>query len=1147
MGLTKIAITRPVFILMMMCLAMFGGIFSINNMRLEENPEVQFGVITVSTVYPGAGPEEVNLLVSRPIEDSISGINGLLEVTATSQEGVSVVVAQFEIGTNMDAALNDVRARVDQILGDLPREVLRPSISKLDGASEPVMIVSLSSDRLNAQELRTLSEDKIRDRFARIRGVAQVTISGGDEREVQVRLKRDRLLATGLGIADVQRALAAASLNVPSGRVVAPGAEFSVRVLGEFRNADEIGDMVIRISDPMNPNLGNSVRLRDIADVVDTRKEQRTISRVDSNPAVVVTIQKSREGNAVEISNAAKSTVIPALKSDFGVVAKITEDRAPIVFESVKELIITLVIGIILVTGIVYAFLHNFRGTIIVAIAIPICLLATFIVMALLGFTINSMSLLALALAIGVLVDDCIVVLENIYRHLQMGEDPREAAINGRGEIGLAAIAITLADVVVFLPMAFMGGVVGQFFRPLGVGFAVAVMLSLFVSFTVTPMLAARWYRKGEALEESDKGFAGWFNRGFHKLEIVYGRMLEWSLNHRWFVFITGFVLLFGVFMMIAGGAASSPMAAVQSTIPIMTITVILGVVGVLCNAIFYRKLRLRPLWGSFLFAFAFPLFAVMGFGYAQWKGGGLFNFEFAPASDQGLITMRVEMGPSSTIEQTTQVVDRLEKIAQDHPDVKVVTTQIGEWTGDFGGGGGSRGANLAQVRVKLYDRQAILDRIMFWVSHSEPLRQKRDTVVAADLTEKVGRIAGANITISTVSGFGFGAPIQMSFASDDRDLLLQTVQTIRQRLASGEIDGVVSPEISSKAGKPEFRAIPDRARMAEAGVTTADVATSMRLLYEGNDDVKLRVQGREFPIRVMMDLEDRNNPDLINSVPVTFSQGQPIFLPQVANVVDGTTVDKVERRNRQEEIRITANLVPGKAAGTVQEEINQWIQREKLLPEGVVIKPLGQADVQARESIYLMTTLLIGLVLVYVVLASLYDNLLYPFIIQLAQPQAFVGALLALILTDNPLNIVGFIGLIALVGLVGKNAILVVDYANTLRARGENRHDALVHAGRTRLRPILMTTLAILLGMLPVALAIGRGSEFRETLGITIIGGISLSTLLTLLVIPCSYTIFDDLSDLFTKRTGKRPSPRELFGRKGSAPAEETTSPTTP
>jgi HAE1 family hydrophobic/amphiphilic exporter-1 len=1112
---------------MLMVAAVLLGAIAYRSMRVEQNPEVQFGVVTVTTVYPGAGPEEVNTLVSRKVEEAVSGVGGLIEVTSTSQEGVSNVVAQFEVGTDMDVALNEIRAKVDAVLNALPREIEKPTISKIDAASEPVLTMALRSEQLTNQQLRDLADERLKDRFARIPGVASVIVSGGDVRELQVQIRKDRLLAYGVGISDITRAIQAATINAPSGRIVDGDREFSVRVIGEFATIDDLRDMRLSVQNPNNPNAKAAiVRLGDVAEVTDAVAERRVFSRLDGSDAVVLTVQKAREGNAVEISAAAEG-VIAQIESEYGVRVIKTLNQATLVKESLFDLTFALLFGIVLVTLIVYMFLHNLRGTLIVAIAIPICIFATFMVLWALGFTINNMSMLALSLAVGVLVDDCIVVLENIYRHLKMGEEPVEAALNGRGEIGLAAIAITLADVVVFVPIAFMGGVVGQFFKPLAIGFVVAVLLSLFVSFTVTPMLASRWYRKGEDVEHATGRFAVWFERMFSRLEQRYRRALEWSLRHRWFVFISGFVVLVGVFMFIGGGFQSDVAGAARVGVPLLMFSAVLGVVVFVGN-LFRRVINPKLLASGLLFGLAFPVFAVLGFFYGQWKGDAVFKFQFFPESDSGQVIVRVELPAGSSLAATTRVVERIEAISKTHPDVEYVLSSVGTRGGGFGPS--DTGPNFAQVRLTLFEKRAILDSIMFWVKHEKKLRVRRDSAVAADIQTRLGRIAGATVLVSVGEAQGFGSPIQMSFASDDRALLVRTVQKIRDGLQAGAIKGVISPEISSKEGVPEIRAIPDRARLADAGLTTADLAGIMRVLYEGNDTTKFRVQGREYDIRVMMALEDRNDPRVVEQIPLSFSEGQPIYLTQVAEIRPGVGLDKVERRNRTEEIRINANLLPGFAAGTVQGEINQWLERERMLPNGVVKKELGQADVQRRESGYLFGALLLGLVLVYMVLASLYDNLLYPFIIQLAQPQALVGAILALVLTDKSLNIVGFIGVIALVGLVGKNAILLVDYTNTLRARGRDRHDALVEAGPVRLRPIMMTTLAVILGMLPVALAIGRGSEFRETIGITIIGGITLSTLLTLLVIPCSYTIFDDLSN-WAGRIGRGRSQRKGAG----------------
>jgi HAE1 family hydrophobic/amphiphilic exporter-1 len=380
-------------------------------------------------------------------------------------------------------------------------------------------------------------------------------------------------------------------------------------------------------------------------------------------------------------------------------------------------------------------------------------------------------------------------------------------------------------------------------------------------------------------------------------------------------------------------------------------------------------------------------------------------------------------------------------------------------------------------------------------------------------MLQMVGKVSGANVTVSSGANKGFGAAIQMSFRGDNHEQLLATATKIREALAKGAVEGVISPDVSSKTGKPELVAKPDRARLGDIGLTTADIGAALRVMYEGDIQSKFRVSGKEYDMRFMMDRADRDDPATLAGVPVSFNEGQPVYLSEVATLSRGQAADKIDRRDRQEEVNVTADLLPGFAAGSVQGKIDAWMKDKGMIPDGVQYKPLGQADVQNREMGFLMVAFMLGIVLVYMVLASLYNNLLYPFIIQLAQPQAMVGALLALVLTDKPLNIVGFVGIIALVGIVGKNAILLVDYTNTLRERGEDRHTALCDSGQTRLRPIMMTTMALIFGMLPIALAIGRGSEFRETIGITIIGGVMLSTFLTLLVIPCSYTIFDDLS----------------------------------
>jgi HAE1 family hydrophobic/amphiphilic exporter-1 len=643
-------------------------------------------------------------------------------------------------------------------------------------------------------------------------------------------------------------------------------------------------------------------------------------------------------------------------------------------------------------------------------------------------------------------------------------------------------------------------------------------------------------------------------------------------------VFILGNSALVAIFMFIGGGFAGlggKPTDAIKMGIPLVGIAIFLGIVTFIVNW-FRNNENVRQSWtialgavavalvGSFalagksptpapmlfialivlalfavtavmnfgrprskfryilngaLFGLIFPAAAFAGGVFGAWKQEAPFKFEFIPTSDNANVSISIELPPGSSLEATQRVVSRIEDVVSRNPNVEYVLSTVGtQGSGGFSGPG-SQGGNYAQIQASLYDKGAPLDRIK---KSKDRLRWVSDTSVAAEITQAVGRIPGAEIKVAATNAQGFGSPIQLSLRGEDTELLSATAVRIRDRLAEGAVKGVINADISTTPGKPELQALPDRRRLADAGLSVGDVGAALRTMYTGDDTAKFRTAGREYDIRVQLSPKDRNNPNVVQEVPVAFKQGNPIFLRQVASLVERPSVDKIERRDREQEIRVTADLLPGNAAGTAVQQVNDLLKNEKLIPDGVTLKPLGQADAQARESGFLISAFLLGLILVYMLLASLYDNLLYPFIIQLAQPQAITGAMLALVLTNKSFSLVGFIGLITLIGLVGKNAILLVDYTNTLRDRGRNRHDALVEAGPVRLRPIAMTTIALILGTLPIALALGRGSEFRETIGIVIIGGITLSTLLTLVVIPCSYTIFDDLS-LLIGRTLRR------------------------
>ena len=1129
MNLTRAAINRPIFIFMLMVAAFLLGAICYNGMRKELNPDVSFGTVTVSTVYAGASPDDINQLISKKVEDAISGVSGVRQVTSTSQEGLSLVVLQLELGTDLDAAVNDVRSKVDQVTGSLPKDALKPVVSKFDTTSSPVLDFAVASSTLTSKQLRDLIDDKISDRFAQIQGVVQVGVSGGDVREIQVQLSKDKLLSYGLGIEQVQQALASTSLNEPAGHLVSGPEDYTVRVISEFETPEQVRNMIISINDPRSFNSrASNVHLSDIADVTDASVERTDYARLNGRDTIAIALEKAKDGNSVLIDEQA-TKLVDDLTKEYkaeGLTFTKTYEEAKQITESLADLQFALMFGVFLVSVIVFVFLHNMRGTIIVALAIPTCIFCSFIGMKIMGFTINSMSMLSLQLAIGVLVDDAIVVLENIYRHLRMGEDPRDAALNGRGEIGLAALAITMADVVVFLPIGFMGGIVGQFFKPMALGFVCAVLFSLFVSFTLTPLLASRWYKAGEDMEHPTGAFARWFEARFHRLELRYRNSLEWALTHRWFVFISGNLALFAVIMFIAGSFAPNIKGAVASTMAFVQLAIVIGVIVFVVNGIRHTRAGRRPVWrlnyllSAVAFAAIFPIAAMMGNLFHTWKNEAVFKFQFLPDSDQGQVNANIQLPPGTSLAETQKVVDYVESKFKTDPDMKYYLSTVGG-QGAGGFNSAASGTNYAQVSGTLFDKKSFMDSLP-WAHPTEKMRTRSDKTVSADLTEKIGRVPGAQISIGSLSGFG--SPVQLSFLSDDHDLLLATVQKVRDALADGVVKGVINPVLTTNAGKPELQIKPKRELLADAGLTPQTLGNAVQILYQGNDDTKLRHDGREYGIRVMLPYKDRDNMQVMNEVPITFVQGNPIFLPSVATVSQAPGVDRISRLDRSETIGVNADLLPGYASGTVSQQIEDWMKKSHVLPEGVTFKEGGAVDAQSREFGFILGAFALGIILVYMLLASLYDNLLYPFIIQLAQPQAMVGALLALIITNKDMNLVGIIGVIALVGLVGKNAILLVDYTNTLRDRGRNRHDALVEAGPTRLRPIMMTTMALILGMLPVALAIGRGSEFRETIGITIIGGISLSTILTLLLIPCSYTIFDDITIAISRMMGKKP-----------------------
>lgn len=1108
MNLTLAAIRRPVWVVMLMLAALILGWMGCKKMPVEENPEVTFPYVTVQTSYFGSSPNEIETQITKKIEEAVTTSNGIESISSTSLEGISIVTIQFDLRVNQDTALNEVKSKVDAILGTLPDGAEKPIVNKLNVASQPILTIAAESTKLSALQLRDLIDDRVKDRLARIQGVADVEVTGGEVREIRVAIDKNRLLSYGTGITDVLNSLRGAAINLPGGNITEGNRETGVRVEGEFRSVDEIKKLEIPISDRTNPNLPPAiVRLADIATITDGPAERQRISRVNGRDAVVLTVQKTREGNTVAITDQVKAQ-LKQLEAEFPLKFTIARESAKQVGESLHDLEIALFIGIVLVIGIIYLFLHNFRGTLIVALAIPTCVFAALAAMSAFGFTLNTMTMLGLSLAIGILVDDAIVVLENTYRHLTMGEDPQTAALNGRREIGLAAIAITMVDVVVFLPVANMGGILGQFFRPFAVTVAAATLFSLFVSFTLTPMLASRWYRKGENLEDK-RGFAKWFDEKFHRLAEGYRRLLDVALNRRWLVFMSGWALLFGAFMMTGGSEAKTLGEAIQGPIGMMGFSMVFALVIFLLVGIIKKLWNPKILLGAAGFGLVLVLFGVIGFGLGQNKGGPLLTQRFAGGQEQGQVLVDITMPAGSSLERTLDVVKRIEKIGQALPEVTYVTSKVGSAPTGFGAE--NIGPQYAQVAINLADKKAPIDKLAFWNKPKEKLRDRDQASIVTEVQQKIGKIPDAKIIVSGQTGFAAGPPVQVSILSTEPERVAAAAKQAKGVLSS--IPGIVNLDLTSKPGKPELVVRPNRTKMADNDITVQQLGAVARTAFEGNTDAKYRENDREYDIRVNLTDSSRQDANELANIPVTFRNGNPVFLGEVANIQRAESFDKAERFNRQRQITVIGYLLPGFVIGTVGQQIEKDLKAANLGDGKVFYAQRGENEINNREMPYLAAAFGLGLILVFLVLAALFNNIVYPFIVQLAQPQALVGAILGLVITNRPMDIVSNIGFLMLIGLVGKNAILLVDYTNTLRERGLSRHDALVEAGPTRLRPIMMTTLAMILSMLPVALALGRGADWRAPLGIVIIGGLALSTLLTLFVIPCSYTIFDDLS----------------------------------
>ena len=1023
MWLANTSIKRPVFATMFILALVVLGVVSYPEIGVDLFPKVDFPIINITTTLKGASPEIMDIDVTDKIEESVNTINGVKTITSMSVEGASVVTVEFVLERDIDLAVQDVREKISVIRSKLPTDIDEPMIEKVDPDANPVLWLNLAGKR-PIRELSTYADEVLKEKLQRINEVGAIRMYGLRLRQVRIWVDADRMKAYGVAPSDIMQALQRENLELPGGRIESISKEYEVKIKGEFSKVHDFNDLVVTYYN------GAPVRIRDIGKAEDGMQEKRTIVRFNGVSAVGLGIQKQSGTNTVEVVNRVKKELENIKKTlPPGMEIGIAFDQSTFINRSINEVQHHLIFGGFLAVLAVFIFLQNVRTTLISAVALPVSVIATFALLRAFGFTFNNMTMLALSLSIGILIDDAIIVIENIHRHIEDGMAPAEAASFATSEIGLAVMATTFAIVAIFLPVAFMKGIIGRFFLQFALTVVFAVLVSLIVSFTLTPMMASIFLKVHEKSAKSTPAspsrFApvfmirDWWERGYKRTEALYRGLLDVSLRHRGLVIFLAFV------------------SVVVSVLMVM----------------------------------------VMG-------------KEFVPPEDQSRFIVRLEAPVDYSVDQADEMFSKAENIVKQTPEV------------------------VSALYIQGYGRTVQINKGIILVSlQKKSERKKSQEQIKRELRRKFLEIPGLKGTAEDISLVGGGVrnvPIQYSI----RGLDLSSLQSYTRQIVGefSKLPGIVDVDTSLEAGKPELKVFIDRDKAADLGVSVASVAEAVNLLISGEVDVtkyKDEQRGRRYDVRVRLNAANRTNPDDLGNIYVRAKDGRLVQLANLMRIQEGGGPSVINRVDRQRAINIFASL-EGKPLGQAISELNAI--SAKVLPIDYIPKYKGMAETMGESFQYLMFALILGVVMAYMILAAQFESFLHPVTVLLSMPLSFVGAFGALLLTGKTLSIFSFIGLILLMGLVKKNAILLVDYTNTLRERGMPRKEAILQAGPVRLRPILMTTFAMVFGMLPVALGLGEGAETRSPMGISVIGGLLTSLFLTLVVVPVAYDLFDDL-----------------------------------
>lgn len=1024
MKITEISIKRPTIVVVIFTILGLLGFLSYKSLNYELLPKFSTNTITISTVYPGAGPDEVQNTVTKKIEDAVSSMENIKKLTSRSQEGVSIVTIELTTQADVDYSLQDAQRKINAVLSSLPSDVKTPSLNKFSLDDLPIMTLSATAE-MTATEFYDLIDQRIAPRLSRIDGVAQVNIIGGQEREIQINIDADKLNAANLSLLTVRSLVTNANVDYPTGKLKTVDNQILVRLSGKYSDINELRNLVIGTG-----RNGAQIRLKDVADVQDAAKDPERIARQDQKNSIVLQILKQTDANAVAVSEGVRKqlTQIQDEYKSINLNLLVASDSSEFTLESANDVLKDLFFAILLVAAVMLLFLHSMRNSLIVMVSIPLSLIITFAGMYALGFSLNLMTLLALSLVVGILVDDAIVVLENIYRHMEMGKNKVRAALDGVSEIGVTVTSITLVIIVVFLPISLTSGLVSNILREFCLTVVIATALSLLVSFTVVPWLSSRFgkleHLTGKNLFER---FILWFERILDRFTEWVTSVLKWALHHKAITLISVLVLLIASFALI---------------------------------------------------------------------GGGFIGGEFIPKGDRGQFIVSIELPKDAALEQTNQMTMKAEAFLKKQPLVRSITTTVGQSSED-GFGMSSSTAYKSEITVTMIP---------------ENERSERSDLYAASLKRDLtALLVGAKVKTTPVNIMGTAdrASIDLVVMGTHQDSAMKFAKTAMKELE--KINGATAVKLSVEEGNPEVHIAIDRDKMASLGLNMDIVGGTLQTAFTGTADdsrLKFRQGEYEYDINLRYDNFNRRSAEDVSNVVFVNTRGQNIRLSEFATVTQASGPSRLERRDKLASVNVQSQVI-GRPSGDVTKDFAK--QLEKLQkPEGVSYKFGGDAENQGDSNSTLGVALLLSVLLMYLIMVALYDDYVRPLVVMFSLPLSLIGAFLALALTNNTLNIFSIMGLIMLFGLVAKNAIMLVDFANQSKEEGYDTDEALIRANRARLRPILMTTIAMVFGMLPIALASGGVSAIKHGLSWVVIGGLISSMFLTLIVVPVVYKIAD-------------------------------------